>query len=166
MKFEIKDDEIKIYDFNTLEAYRIARHMEKEGIDFYCQLKGHLTGPRFQKTIEHLLQEERKHLALFQTKIDQLLEGVDDPYEGDHVVDVVNTKIFNLLPKTDDISQVVSNKGKALKLGILIEKRSIAFYQELLRYTTEESGQKALQELIAEEERHQEQLYQLLPSLP
>jgi rubrerythrin len=50
-------------------------------------------------------------------------------------------------------------------LGLLIEKRSVTFYQELLRHTGEEAGQKALQELIAEEKKHQEQLSYLLKDL-
>ena len=35
MKFDIVDEEIKIYDFNALQALKIGRRLEIEGIDFY-----------------------------------------------------------------------------------------------------------------------------------
>jgi rubrerythrin len=51
--------------------------------------------------------------------------------------------------------------GRALQLGITIEKRSLAFYLEVEKHTESCEGRNALRTIIAEERKHWEDLQQL-----
>jgi len=47
-------------------------------------------------------------------------------------------------------------------LGIHIEKRSLAFYLEMVKHTDNEEGKVALKKIIDEEKKHWEELKKLI----
>ena len=156
---KIKDDgkEIKIYDFNVSEAFKIARKLEKDGIIFYKKLLKDANDPRVKEVLLYLLDEEKEHLQIFEKMVEgEDPDGLDD--SGDGVTDIVETGVF-ALPDTKELPLDID---KALELGIAIEKRSIAFYLAVLKHTESEEGKNALKKIIGEEKKHWEELKRLV----
>ena len=67
--------------------------------------------------------------------------------------------------RTDSRAQIIQigidEMYHALQLGIIIEKRSLAFYLEVEKHTESSAGKSALHKIIDEERKHWEQLKQL-----
>jgi len=57
---------------------------------------------------------------------------------------------------------VLCNRTEAVKLGISLEKRAIAFYESILAETENEQGREAIGKMIAEEQGHRDRLQALL----
>jgi rubrerythrin len=70
--------------------------------------------------------------------------------------------VTDTLKDSELIANILCNPQEALRLGISTEKRSIAFYTELLTSTQDDSGKSALEELIREEQEHLDKLKGLL----
>ena len=157
MKVRDNGEEIQIYDFNAVEAYRIARKLEKEGIGFYKKLIGAVKDPKVKEVLIYLLDEERDHLQLFEKMLEREdPDALDD--SGKNILDILDTKVFNL-PKSEEIA---TDFDKALQLGITIEKRSLAFFLEMLKHTESEEGKNGLKKIIGEEKKHWEELKKLI----
>ena len=150
MRIEYKGEEIIISDFKPVEAYKIARRLEAEGMNFYKALLENIHDTAAKRSIELLLSEEKWHLKTFEKKI----EDIAGPFEENAVVDEIDTKVFSPLDKPLDVAAVVKDRKKAFELGILFEKRSINFFKACLEKTTDESAKKAFEDVIREEERH------------
>jgi rubrerythrin len=157
MKIKTAGEEIKIYDFNVLEAFKIARKLEREGISFYKKLAGDAKDPRVKEVLLYLLDEEEEHLQFFEKMVEgEDPDGLDD--SGEDVTDIVESGVF-ALPDNKDLT---ADMDKALELGITIERRSLAFYLELLKHTESDEGKNALKKVIGEEEKHWEELKRLI----
>jgi len=151
------EEEIQIYDFNAVEAYKIARKLEKEGIGFYKKLLGAVKDPKVKEVLIYLLGEERDHLQLFEKMLEREdPESLDD--SGENIVDILDTKVFDL-PRNEELT---TDFNKALQLGITIEKRSLAFFLEMLKHTESEEGKNGLKKIIEEEKQHWEELKRLI----
>ena len=62
MKIDYSKGRIEITDFNSLEAYKIARKMERDGIEFYKRLQSQSLSPQVNEALGFLLQEEKRHM--------------------------------------------------------------------------------------------------------
>ena len=69
---------------------------------------------------------------------------------------------MDTLKDSDMVTNILCNPQEAIRLGMSTEKRSIAFYSELLASTQDDSGKSALEELIREEQEHLDKLKGLL----
>ena len=58
MKVDFSGDEIKISDFNELEAYRVARKMERDGLHYYSRMKEEVLKPEISSVLEMLIEDE------------------------------------------------------------------------------------------------------------
>lgn len=152
MKIEYKGDEIVISDFKPVEAYKIARRLEVEGISFYNLFlsASAASSDDIRKAIESLLAEERKHLKFFNQKVEELA----GPFEADSVVDEVDTKVFGTYGESADLVSIVKDRKKAFQVGMLFEKRSINFFKICIDKTTDTSTKNAFEDVIKEEEKH------------
>ena len=54
MKVDFGGDEIRIQDFNELEAYKIARQLERDGIYYYSRMKEEVLKLKMGETVEML----------------------------------------------------------------------------------------------------------------
>ncbi len=162
MKVDFSGDEIQIYDFNELEAYRIACKIEADGIYFYSRMLDETLKPKIIDVIQLLLRDERNHLDLFEKKVEELERkyGVHD--EGEDLVDIVDARVFDILKEPERIGDILCTPQEAVRLGIAVEGRSIAFYKQILKNTKDETGRTALQEMIREEQDHLQKLEGLL----
>jgi rubrerythrin len=156
MKIKDTGEGIQLYDFNAVESYKIARKLENEGIRFYTKLLSVLKDPKVREVLIYLLDEEREHLALFEKMLlKESPEALDE--REDEIIDLMDTGVF-AFPGGEEVP---SDLDQALQLGITIEKKSLAFYLELLKYTVNEEGKSTLTRIISEEKKHWEELKKL-----
>ena len=156
MRFEIVDDEIKIYDFNALQAYKIGRHLENEGIWFYKNLLAHggIGNSEVKDGIKVLIDEEVKHLQVLEDKIDEITAQVEDGFEEEDFEDIINTDVFANFKDLKEKNDIFDDAQKTVEFGKNIEKRSIMFYEALLKHTENESGRVAINKMISQEREH------------
>ena len=149
MKVKAAGEEIQIYDFNPVEALKIARKLEREGISFYGDLLKKAKDPQVKEALNYLRGQEEDHLKIFEKLLEREdPEAVDD--DEDDVFDCVDDGVF-LLPQEKDLAADFDN---ALELGVTIEKRSLAFYLELVKHTESEDGKNTINKIIEEEKKH------------
>lgn len=156
MKVRESERGIQIYDFTAVEAYKIARVIEREGIRFYRRLLDTTDDTKAQEVLGSLRNAEEDHLALFERLLTNAAGEAGDGDE-DGLLDVVDAGIFSV----PDSALAVADFNQALQLGIIIEKRSLAFYLEVEKHTESSEGKDALRKVIAEERQHWEQLKRL-----
>lgn len=159
MKIEYKGDEIIISDFKPVEAYKIARKLEVEGIGFYDQFlsASAANSENTRRAIEALISEEKKHFALFNQKVEELA----GPFEDESAVDAIDTNVFGTYGEPADLISIVKDRRKSLQIGMLFEKRSINFFKICLEKTTDASTKSAFENIIKEEEKHFQTLKEL-----
>ena len=157
MKIKDTGEGIQIYDFSTVETLKIARKIEKEGITFYETLLEKTQDPTAKEVFRYLLNEEKDHLRLFEKLLEREdTEALDN--DGEDMLDSVEDGVF-VFPQEEDWA---SDLDAALQLGITIEKRSLAFYLEVVKYTETEETKKILKKIIEEERKHWEELKRCL----
>ena len=157
MKVKDTGEGIQIYDFSTVETLKIARKLEKEGIRFYETLLETTQDPTAKEVFRYLLNEEKDHLRLFEKLLEREdAEALDD--DGEDMLDSVEDGVF-VFPQDEGWA---SDLDAALQLGITIEKRSLAFYLEVVKYTETEETKKILKKIIEEERKHWEELKRCL----
>jgi rubrerythrin len=162
MKVDFSGDEIQIYDFDELESYRVARKMEEDGIYYYSRVKDEVLRPEIRNVIEMLIADEKKHLGLFQDKIDELAKERQIIDEGDTLTDIVDSKVMDVLKDSARVADILCNPQEAVRLGLAVESRSVAFYERILENTEDKRGRAALEQLIQEEKEHISKLKGLL----
>lgn len=162
MKVDFSGDEIRIFDFNELEAYKIARKLEEDGIYYYSRMKEEVLNPKILDAVEILLSDERKHLRLFQQKVEELSRKHKVLDDEETLPEIVDSHVMDTLKDSDRVADILCNPQEALRLGVSVEKRSIAFYGNILKTTKDESGRTAIRKLIEEEEKHMKKLKGLL----
>ena len=162
MKVDFSGDEIEIYDFDELEACRIARKLERDGVYYYSRMKEEVLQPKIREVVEMLIADERRHLKLFETKVEELCHERDVVDEDETLADIIDSGVMDIMKDSARVSDILCNPQEALRLGISAEKRSIAFYGEILQATRDKAGKAAIEELIKEEEDHLSKLTGLL----
>jgi len=157
MKVRSTDEGIQIYDFNAAEALKIARKLEREGIKFYKEFLETVEDHKVKEVLRYLLDEEMEHLNLFE----KMLEGEDPESldeDGEGALDVVDDGIFAL----PEYEVLATDMDEAIQLGMNIEKRTLAFYLEIVKLTKSEEGKNILKKIIGEEKKHWEELKRLI----
>ena len=101
-----------------------------------------------------MLQEEKKHLKLFEDKIFEIRKDTEDGFEEESIADFLDSKVFAPFDSLKNLDKYLTDKNKALKLGIAIEKNSISFYQACLANAQNNQTKKDLELLIKEENSH------------
>ena len=162
MKVDFRGEEIKIYGFNELEAYKVARKLEEDSIYYYSRMKEEVLSPKIRDAVEMLLGGERRHLILFEEKIAEFARESREPDKEETLPDIVDSHVMEILKDSRRVADILCDPQEALRLGIAVENRSIAFYGNLLQTTRDDSGRKAIQELIREEKEHLKKLEGLL----
>ncbi len=155
MKIEEKAGQLVVTDFNELEAYKIAIKIEKDGINFYENLINKEKNAAVKKELEFLLSEERQHLKLFQERLYELREKLGDNFETDDVLNYLDYGIFHPYQDIKHLEKALNNIKKTLRLGIIIEEKSVKFYQACLEHVSTPQAKDALKKIIQEETNHQ-----------
>lgn len=140
------------------EVLQLAITMEEEGQKFYEYYAEHAKG-KTKDILLKLASDEVEHANFFK-KLYSNLENTDDDYLFDETVvntfrSYANSAAFN----RDEVS--LDSMIHVIKEGIKTEKYTINFYEKLLERSGE-SSKKVIQQIIAEEKRHVEDLEGLL----
>ena len=159
MKVDLSGDEVRLYDFNALEAFRIARKMESEGIKLYKSMREKIKDPGVRDVLDFLIEEEKKHLALFENMVEKLSKTEEADTD---LVDIADSQIMSELTGIDNLEELLFSSKEVLKLGISVEQRAISFYNQLLENTSDPDGRKSLEMIIEEEKMHAEKFKSLL----
>ena len=156
MKVKDTGSGIQIYDFTAAEAYAIACTLEREGIRFYQLLMEKTADPQARQIVNYLLNSETEHLRIFE----KLLENEEDEDSEDDEDDLIGS-VDNGVFAVPDSEVHAADFERALELGIIVEKRSLAFYLEVAKHTASREGKDALRKVIEEERQHWEELKKL-----
>lgn len=143
------------------EVLQLAIHLEEEGIEFYEKWASNAKG-NVRETLKGLAKDEMKHASYFKGLYYDLKEkpGVDYLFEEEvtaYFKDYATSAAFNR--KQVNLETV----RDAVEEGILTEKKSIDYYQFLLKHATDDGTKGMLKTIIEEEERHLVVLEKLLP---
>lgn len=165
MKIEEKNGQLVIVDFNEAEAYKVACKIERDGINFYKNLIEKENNLEVKKELEFLLLDEKKHLKVFEDKLIELEEKIDDKFEGDDLLSYMEYGVFEPLKNIKNLEDVINNTQKALRLAIVAEEHSIKFYEACKDKVTSLETKEALSAIIEEEEKHKDVFNNMMKSL-
>lgn len=161
MKILLEGDEIKLYDFNLLQAYKIAKHLEEQGIEFYETMLHDVEDDGLKEGLQFLLSQEKEHLKLFDNKIAELSKSSEDGFEGDDIADYMDSNVFTLFAGNEEVKNIVKDRKKAIGFGKIIEKRSISFYEKCVENTNDQEVKSAFEGLVEIEKQHLKKLEEL-----
>lgn len=154
MKIDEIKDEFVITDFNTLEAYKIACKIEKDGIDFYEGILRNEKNEDSRKELGILIQEEKEHLKFFDNCLLKIRQRTGDGFEEDDLLNYMDYGVFQPYQSISGLASKISDAKKTLRLGILIEEKSMKFYQACRERVSSSEVQRELSNIIEEEKRH------------
>ncbi|MGE5279666.1 MAG: ferritin family protein [Deltaproteobacteria bacterium] len=156
-----KAGRIVLTDFSPVQALKIAVKMEREGIDFYLDLKQEVRDEEARREIDFLIQQEREHLQTFSGLLGSIKETQEDAFEQDDIVDYMNTRVFDA-SQEKKAAEAMGHRHTALEEALDRERRSIVFYEGCLARTTDPGAQKAFERILAEENSHLKKFGELL----
>jgi rubrerythrin len=162
MKIEERNNKLQIVDFNEMEAYKIASKIERDGISFYENLVNGIKDKGAKEKILYLLGEEKKHLSFFEACLSKTGEDREDGFEDDDLLSYMDYGIFQPYEHMNQMKDVIDDVDKALDIGIIVEDRTVKFYQACKDKVTSKDTKKELQNIINEEEKHKELLLSML----
>ena len=151
---------IDIKDFDIAEAYKLAISVEEEGYKFYDDIVRNTENVRVKNELAYLRDEEQKHKAFFQ----KCMKNEKAPAE------TVANKGLRAWIDTEVLSPVrefyktssPSNNNEALRVGAVVEKKTIAFFEALKKRVTDSAVLKDLDAIIEEEIKHLKRINILL----
>ncbi len=165
MKIEEREGNFTIVDFNELEVYKIASKIEKDGLLFYEKLYNEVEDKEVKKRLKFLLCEEEEHLKFFEGCLNNAREKMEDGFENDDLLNYMDYGIFQPYQSIENMGEKINDVKKALRLGIIVEEKSIKFYQACQENISSVETREELQNIIEEEKRHKDLLQNILESL-
>jgi rubrerythrin len=164
MRIEEKNGELVIVDFNEVDTYRIACKIEEDGIHFYKKLLKRLKSDKVCETLKFLLKEEAEHLKLLEESLFDAEEKREDEYEygEDDLLTSIDYGIFRPYENINEFEKILDDPKKALKLGVVIEEKSIKFYELCRSEVSDPKAKENLSEIIGEEKMHKKILEEMM----
>ncbi len=132
----------------ALDALMRAMEIEKETFDFYTGAEQKTFNPAGKRIFRWLAKSEEQHYL----KLSKLYSSLDE--SGRWVF--YGGATITLEPETEHAQHVGFETGdlEALEIAMDIEKKGIAYFDELLRKTDDPDGRQMLQALRDEEAEH------------
>ncbi|MFC1631430.1 ferritin family protein [Candidatus Omnitrophota bacterium] len=155
MKIQEQGEQFVIVDFNERDAYKIACQIEKVGINFYRKLKQAVKTELIKEAVNLLLEEENRHLEFFEKNFARVSANQEDGFEEDDLLNYMDYGIFKPYQSIKDLQDHIDDAAKALRLGLIVEQKTVQFYQSCQEKVTSEQTKKELERIITEEKRHQ-----------
>ncbi|MFC1808655.1 ferritin family protein [Candidatus Omnitrophota bacterium] len=164
MKIEERGNELIIIDFDELEAYKIARKIENEGINFYKKLVANAKDEEVKKKFQFLLNEEYKHLEFFEERI-KALNSEEEGFEEDDLLTCFDYGIFQPYKAIHDLPEHIDDVKKSLRLGLIVEENSVKFYQQCYAQVTSDKVKTELLIIAEEEMQHRKLIEKIIEDL-
>ncbi len=150
--------------YSEVEIVELGIVIEQNGRDFYNNLISLSEDKNVQLAFEYLAKEEEKHIQYFQ----KMLRLVQDFMEKEgnstelysHMRSLADEHVFSKENTGKAMAEGIHSATEAIDMGIRFEKESIQLYEEM-RKIVPEAGQKVVNSLIEEEQRHLNKLKDL-----
>lgn len=142
--------------FNAAEVLEMAKEIEEKGKKFYRLHAKYYSDPELSKFFRKLALEEEKHYETFaelSKKAREDMENTNYIYDYQVSAYLKNLVEFTVFPPEEEIDGGIDDVTEVLTIGIMAEKDSILFYQEMLE-NNEGKTADILDKLIAEEKKH------------
>ncbi len=165
MKIEEKNGNFVITDFNQFEAYRIAARIEKDGVDFYEKLAQKVDDNQTRKTLELLASEEVRHLRTFEYLLTEARQVSEDESEDNDLLTSMDFGIFKAYQNLEELESIIADSKKAIKVGIEVEAKSIAFYESCQKALSSDKAKQEVAKIINEEYKHKGLLEDMLRAI-
>ena len=165
MRIEENGREFVIVDFDELEAYKIARKIERDGLHFYKRLLERAVDEKTKKALAFLIETEREHLNFFEDRLSEIREKKNDSFEEDDLLATIDYGIFQPYQSMEQLEKALDNPRKALRLGLTIEDNSIKFYKSCRDKVTSEKTKEEITRIIEDECKHKAQVEGVLGKL-
>jgi len=162
MKIEEKDSKLVITDFSEIEAYKIAYKIEKDGLSFYKEIISKIDDPKIKEAFDFLIGQEGDHLKFFQDSLFELRKRQEDENEDDDLLEAMDFGIFQPYKSMQELEKILTQPKEALKLGVVIEEKSIKFYQSCREKVSSPSAKEHLGSIIEEEKKHKSLIESML----
>ena len=154
MRIEEKGGDLVIVDFNEFEAFKIARRIETDGIHFYQKLLERSSDEKVKETLPFLLDEEKGHQLQFEKLLSELEQKKEDEFEEEGLLSGFDYGIFQPYQDIDQLDKILDTPSKALKLGFIVEDKTIKFYEVCKEHVMSDETKKAFDRIIEEEKKH------------
>lgn len=131
------------------ELLGVALKIEASGHEFYTKLESRSTGKN-KDLFKSLAEQEREHMKIFEKIAAQSKEKSETQPLNEEAVGYL--KIFAETSIFPEIEQEVPDDFKqALQIALDVEKDSVVFYEELVKYAPQKE---TIQKIIDEEKKH------------
>jgi len=154
--------------FAASEIAEMAIEIEINGRDFYNAVAAKVKSTKAKNLFQFLAGEEKKHIEKFK----KILESVKkyEPKEAypeeyfAHINALASNQVFTQKDKGAQVARGAKDENAAIDIGIKAEKDSITFYEDMKKIVPEED-KRIVDDVIAEEQKHLEELISLRGSL-
>ncbi|WP_292589420.1 ferritin family protein [Mesotoga sp. UBA5557] len=140
------------------EVLEVALRIETEGENFYRELAESAHNDRQGPVFRFLSSQERSHADTFRTLLrrfeEEAIELINWDDARQYMAALTEASVFS-----DELKDAMSRSDykKAIEHAIEVEKKSIAFYESLLKNSKADTVE-ALEKVISEEKNHVELL--------
>lgn len=101
-----------------------------------------------------MIEQENDHLKFFQDCLFELRKGQEDENEDDDLLEAMEFGIFQPYKSIQDLEKILTQPKEALKLGVIVEEKSIKFYESCRDKVSSLSVKQHLSSIIDEEKKH------------
>ncbi len=154
--------------FSASEIVELGIQIEKNGRDFYNTLASRTKNPKAKDIFTFLAGQEEKHIEVFRgilSKTDKYeAQGLDIEQYSDYMKNLAGENIFTSEGKGKELADKAGSDKEAIEVGIRAEKDSITFYEGMKKMAPD-YDQKAIDEIIVQEQAHLKQLTALIEQL-
>ena len=162
MKIADRGGRLTITDFNEIEAYKIARKIERDGVNFYRKFSESVKDASTKETLEFLIKEEDRHIRTFEALLFGLIDTREDTTEEEDLLEGIDYGIFRPYNDSKELESLLSEPSRAIKLAVILEGRSIDFYESCKQAVSSPQTKKEIAKIIEEEKRHKRLFEEIL----
>jgi len=161
-------DSKKVY--GPHEAVTLGIELENAGHNFYSRVAEAAADFRVKELFASLAKAEIEHMRVIREEIEpdftpEWYREEDQELMAEYLRNIEKQPVF---PSAEEAVEYVGSAGgavKAIDIGIVAEKRSMAYFEYLRDATQDPKGKNAFDRLYHEEEKHLELLTELKKSM-
>ena len=156
--------------FSGCEILDVALQIEKNGRAFYEELTKCARNEKVKEVVSFMMEEEAKHLETFKTMQEALAcenYTTSETYPGEYQAYVKALADSHVFTKEHDVREQckrLETDSDAIQAAIGLEKDSIVFYNEMMRFLRD-SDKMTISKVIDEERAHIAKLWELKTKL-
>lgn len=156
------------FNFSGKEIVLLATEIEKAGYTLYRLARKLAPTRKLKEVFENMAQDEQEHIRVIINEIAPRFVKAQTSWEDDETVAGYLQKTLSpdIFPSTGSLKLMIRNittQEEALKFCLDGEKKSVKFYQEVLKFAERQGeGQEAVKRILEEEKLHVAKLEKLM----